>query len=334
MSRDWVDVRIVTYNIHRSRGLDRRTRPERIAAVLAAIEPDIVALQEVIGPGPQRARATPKTSARRSAWAGSWRRRASTGATSSATSSSAASRSASTRSCDLSWKTCEPRNSQRASIDLGTTAAAAVSTTCTSARRCSSAATRRRGSPPGCTTAACTDPRSSLGDFNEWGRGLVTDVLAERLQSVDLFPHLQAPPHLPGLLSAAAPRSHLLRGRHRGAARRAAALAPRARRLRSPAARRRPPRRAAYRNRACEGRCPTGWGPDRYRSVALTSAIASDITMPSRPPQRGSEEVLDDSRTARVEHHFRLAGVPLGAGSAVAARHSGSSSSAPRRTSR
>src|SRR4030095_2138362 len=51
MSREWVDLRIATYNIHRSRGLDRRTRPSRIAAVLANLEPDIAALQEVVGPG-------------------------------------------------------------------------------------------------------------------------------------------------------------------------------------------------------------------------------------------------------------------------------------------
>jgi endonuclease/exonuclease/phosphatase family metal-dependent hydrolase len=30
-----------------------------------------------------------------------------------------------------------------------------------------------------------------LGDFNEWARGLATDVLAERLQSVDLRRHLR-----------------------------------------------------------------------------------------------------------------------------------------------
>ena len=32
--------------------MDRRTLPERVAAVLAGIDADIVALQEVIGPGP------------------------------------------------------------------------------------------------------------------------------------------------------------------------------------------------------------------------------------------------------------------------------------------
>ena len=40
--------RIVTYNIHKGRGLDGRARAERIARVLEKINPDIVALQEVV----------------------------------------------------------------------------------------------------------------------------------------------------------------------------------------------------------------------------------------------------------------------------------------------
>jgi endonuclease/exonuclease/phosphatase family metal-dependent hydrolase len=39
--------RIVTYNVHRCVGTDRRLDVGRIAAVIAALEPDIVALQEV-----------------------------------------------------------------------------------------------------------------------------------------------------------------------------------------------------------------------------------------------------------------------------------------------
>ena len=44
-----IDLRIATYNIHRCRGLDRRVIPSRIAAVIADIDADVVALQEVIG---------------------------------------------------------------------------------------------------------------------------------------------------------------------------------------------------------------------------------------------------------------------------------------------
>ena len=36
-------LRIVTYNIHRSIGMDRRTRPDRIAAVLRDVGADVVA---------------------------------------------------------------------------------------------------------------------------------------------------------------------------------------------------------------------------------------------------------------------------------------------------
>ena len=41
-------IRVVTYNIHKCRGLDRRVRPDRIARVLSEIDADIIALQEVL----------------------------------------------------------------------------------------------------------------------------------------------------------------------------------------------------------------------------------------------------------------------------------------------
>jgi len=40
-------VRIATYNVHKCRGLDGRVRPERIAKVIAALDADAVALQEI-----------------------------------------------------------------------------------------------------------------------------------------------------------------------------------------------------------------------------------------------------------------------------------------------
>lgn len=40
-------LRLLTYNVHRCIGMDRRTDPARIACVIAAQEPDIVALQEL-----------------------------------------------------------------------------------------------------------------------------------------------------------------------------------------------------------------------------------------------------------------------------------------------
>ena len=40
--------RVVTYNIHKCRGLDRRVSPARIAEVLGELNADIIALQEVL----------------------------------------------------------------------------------------------------------------------------------------------------------------------------------------------------------------------------------------------------------------------------------------------
>ena len=50
-SRRSLDVRIATYNIHRCRGMDRRTMPLRVAEFIRELNADVVALQEVIGAG-------------------------------------------------------------------------------------------------------------------------------------------------------------------------------------------------------------------------------------------------------------------------------------------
>ena len=47
MVKDQHVVRMVTYNTHKSRGLDGRIRPDRIARVLEKLNADIIALQEV-----------------------------------------------------------------------------------------------------------------------------------------------------------------------------------------------------------------------------------------------------------------------------------------------
>jgi len=44
-------LRVVTYNVHKCRGLDRRVRPERIVEVLGEIDADVIALQEVVSRG-------------------------------------------------------------------------------------------------------------------------------------------------------------------------------------------------------------------------------------------------------------------------------------------
>lgn len=41
-------IRVATYNVHKCRGLDRRTRPERIAHVISQLDADIIAIQEIL----------------------------------------------------------------------------------------------------------------------------------------------------------------------------------------------------------------------------------------------------------------------------------------------
>ena len=197
MPRDSAEVRIATYNIHRARGLDRRTRPERIIRVLAEIAPDIVALQEVVGPGPtgaghaaeigaalgMRGIMAPTREYRRHAYG-------------NLVLSRYPIREHDQR--DLSWKTCEPRNSQRVAVDLGQQRVLQVFNA-----HLGTALLERRHQAPRLAEwihdPRIPGPKIVLGDFNEWGRGLVDDVLARRLESVNLFPHLKRRRTYPGV---------------------------------------------------------------------------------------------------------------------------------------
>lgn len=41
-------IRVATYNIHKCKGLDRRTDPARIAKIIAELDADVVAIQEIL----------------------------------------------------------------------------------------------------------------------------------------------------------------------------------------------------------------------------------------------------------------------------------------------
>lgn len=191
-----VDVRVATYNIHRSRGMDRRTRPERIAAVLATIDPDIVALQEVIGPGlTGPGHAEELGAALGMGWIMAPTRELRRHQFGNVVLSRFPIRDHS--QCDLSWKTCEPRCSQRVAVDLGDAGLLQVYNV-----HLGTALLERRYQAPKVAhwidDRRVRDPKIVLGDFNEWGRGLVADVLAERLRSIDLYPHLKRRRTYPG----------------------------------------------------------------------------------------------------------------------------------------
>ena len=171
--------------------------PARIADVIRTID---AGRHRAAGGHRRRAdtrRVTPRSSARCSAWAGSWRRRGICAAACSATSSSAATRSSTTRST-----TCRGRRASRAAASASTSHSATTrctSTTSTSARRFSSGATRPDASSAIVHDRRVGQPKIVLGDFNEWMRGLATTMLSERLQSIDLRAHLRRRRTYPGV---------------------------------------------------------------------------------------------------------------------------------------
>jgi endonuclease/exonuclease/phosphatase family metal-dependent hydrolase len=190
-------LRIVTYNIHRCRGMDRRTRPERIARVLRDLEPDVIALQEVVGPGPHGGSHIEEIGA---AVGMGWVMASARQLRGHQFGNAVLSRFPITHHVqhDLSWKTCWERCMQRVDIavpdggplhvynvHLGT----AILERRHQARRLATIVSDRH----------VTGPKIVLGDFNEWMRGLTTTLLSAKLKSVELQNYLKRRRTYPGL---------------------------------------------------------------------------------------------------------------------------------------
>jgi endonuclease/exonuclease/phosphatase family metal-dependent hydrolase len=191
-----VALRIATYNIHRSRGLDGRTRPERIAAVLSDIDADIIALQEVIGSGP---RGGSHAEAIGAALGMGWVMAPARLLRGHHFGNAVLSRFPITQHLghDLSWKTCEPRRLQRVDVTVNGAAlhiynvhlGTAILERRHQAQRLASIVSDRH----------VVGPKLVVGDFNEWMKGLATTLLSARLRSVDLKDFLPRRRTYPGL---------------------------------------------------------------------------------------------------------------------------------------
>ncbi len=190
------DLRIVTYNIHRCRGLDRRTRPERIVSVLRAIDADVIALQEVIGPG---ASGISHIEAIGAGLGMGWVMAPTRSIRGHQFGNVVLSRFPilDHTTHDLSWKSCEERGLQRVDVDVN-------------GRRLHvynvhlGTAILERRYQAGRLAAVVTDrhlhgPKIVLGDFNEWMKGRTTTLLSARLKSVDLGRFLKRRRTYPGV---------------------------------------------------------------------------------------------------------------------------------------
>ena len=191
-----VDLRIATYNIHRCRGLDRRVLPSRTAAVLADINADVIALQEVIGSNAANPGHAEELGALLGlGWVMAPARHLRGHLFGNVVLSRLPIRHHSRY--NLSWKDREPRNCQRVdlavndhtvhlyNVHLGTSLLERRH----QAVRLAAIVRDRR----------VEGPKLVLGDFNEWTRGLATSMLTEALQSVDLRAHLKRGKTYPGI---------------------------------------------------------------------------------------------------------------------------------------
>jgi endonuclease/exonuclease/phosphatase family metal-dependent hydrolase len=178
------NVRIVTYNIHRCRGLDRRTMPLRIADVLEGLQADVIALQEVIGPGPMATgHAEEIGAALGMGWVMAPTRQLRGHQFGNVVLSRLPVKHHS--QYDLSWKTQEARCCQRVELEIHDGRTLNVYNV-----HLGTALLERRYQAGRLAAFVhdhrVTGPKVVLGDFNEWTRGLATMMLSERLRSVDL----------------------------------------------------------------------------------------------------------------------------------------------------
>jgi len=175
--------------------MDRRVRPERIAEVLGEVNADVIALQEVIGPGlagPGHAEGI--GAALGMGWVMAAARELRQHQFGNVVLSRFPIRDYAQH--DLSWKSSEPRCSQRVEIDLGPGRVQIYNV------HFGTALLERRYQAARLATwvhdRRVPGPKIVLGDFNEWARGLAADILGERLKSVDLFPHVRRRRTYPG----------------------------------------------------------------------------------------------------------------------------------------
>jgi endonuclease/exonuclease/phosphatase family metal-dependent hydrolase len=175
--------------------MDGRTRPERIIDVLAGIDADLVALQEVVGPG---TRGVSHAEVIGAALGMGWVMAPVRPLRGHQFGNVVLSRLPVRQHVqyDLSWRTCEPRGCQRVDVAVGQQTlhlynvhfGTAIRERHFQAERLASIVHDRR----------VHGPKLVLGDFNEWMRGLATALLSERLESIDLRTHLNRRRTYPG----------------------------------------------------------------------------------------------------------------------------------------
>jgi endonuclease/exonuclease/phosphatase family metal-dependent hydrolase len=191
-------IRVATYNVHKCRGIDRRTDPERIAAVIREVDADVIAIQEIVDARDGR---TEFDQARLAdyRWCFGENRRLHGGSYGNMTLSRLP--FGVCENYDITWRKRERRGCLRTdlslsdgymlhlfNVHLGTGFVERRH----QARKMLTDAVLHRPNPAG--------PRIVVGDFNEWTRGLASRLMGKSFEAVEPRAFLRYARTYPGLL--------------------------------------------------------------------------------------------------------------------------------------
>lgn len=192
-------LRIVSYNIHKCRGLDQRVRVARIAQVLRGLNADVIALQEVVcGTGSDEADQPHYIASHIGGYHFVFGENRKLGQAGYGNAILSRLPILSAENYDLTASLREKRGCLRADIELPGGQVLHLF----NAHLGTGYMERRRQAHKLVHDSALNNPRFYgrrvvLGDFNEWSRGLVTELLSAHLQTVDLRPHFRRLPSYP-----------------------------------------------------------------------------------------------------------------------------------------
>jgi endonuclease/exonuclease/phosphatase family metal-dependent hydrolase len=194
-------LRVVTYNVHRCKGLDGRVRPDRVAKVLKEIDADIVALQEVVCiPGGEPEGDQAHYIAReigadflfgenRKLWGGAY---------GNVVLSKLPMRTV--KNHDLSVRGRERRGCLHIDVELAGRILHVFNVHLGTAFLERRKQGRQLAGLDILLNNELKGPRLLMGDFNEWAPGLTTKLLRAHMQSVDIKKHLRRRTTYPGVL--------------------------------------------------------------------------------------------------------------------------------------
>jgi endonuclease/exonuclease/phosphatase family metal-dependent hydrolase len=196
------ELRIVTYNVHKCRGLDRRVRPDRIAAVLRETGGDVIALQEVLSiddQGHEQHQARYIADALRMDYRIGENRRLHGGAYGNVMLSRLP--VGRVENFDITWRGRERRGCLRTDIQLEHGALLHVFNihlgTAYIERRFQG---RKLIGDEILNNKELVGGRVVVGDFNEWTHGLASRLLSSHFKSADIRSHLNRVRTYPGIL--------------------------------------------------------------------------------------------------------------------------------------